>query len=86
MDTRKQFEAQWAPRGLGLSRSIEPGRAHEYESPYAQSAWKAWQLAIAYEREACAALCKQLADCDENTEAYRNGAAWCEERIMARSN
>ena len=28
-----------------------------------------------------AAQCRQLADCEENTEGYRNGAAWCAERI-----
>lgn len=28
-----------------------------------------------------AAQCRQLADCEENTEGYRNGAAWCAEKI-----
>lgn len=30
-----------------------------------------------------ATQCRQLADCEENTEGYRNGAAWCVERIGA---
>ena len=38
------------------------------------------------EREACATICKKLADCEENTDGYRSGAAWCREQILARSN
>ena len=33
--------------------------------------------------EACAKVCKALADCDENTEPYRQGASWCEEAIRS---
>lgn len=33
--------------------------------------------------EACAKFCKALADCDENTEPYRQGASWCEEAIRS---
>jgi len=37
------------------------------------------------ERDRCAALCKHLADCEENTGDYRAGASWCYEIIMARN-
>ena len=30
-----------------------------------------------------AQVCVQLADCEENTTNYRNGAAWCAEKIRS---
>ena len=36
------------------------------------------------ERRACADLCKRLSDCEESTDGYRQGAAWCEEAIRSR--
>ena len=86
MDTRKQFEAWRSPHGLWLSRSTEPGCSDDYENTLTHVMWNAWQAAIAAEREACAALCKELADCEDNTGAYLGAARWCAERIMARAN
>ena len=33
--------------------------------------------------EEAAQVCVQLADCEENTTNYRNGAAWCAEKIRS---
>ena len=33
--------------------------------------------------EACAKVCDDLADCEQNTDAYRAGAHWCREIIRA---
>jgi hypothetical protein len=33
--------------------------------------------------EACAKVCDDLADCEENTDAYRAGAHWCREIIRS---
>jgi len=30
-----------------------------------------------------AEMCRELADCEENTGDYRHGAAWCEARIRS---
>lgn len=37
----------------------------------------------AKERERCARECAALAECEENTDGYRNGAAWCVERLRS---
>ena len=41
-------------------------------------ALKAMQDQVA---EACAKVCDDLADCEQNTDAYRAGAHWCREII-----
>lgn len=33
--------------------------------------------------EACAKVCDDLADCEQNTDAYRAGAHWCREIIRS---
>ena len=33
--------------------------------------------------EEAAEKCRELADCEENTQDYRHGAAWCESRIRS---
>ena len=33
--------------------------------------------------EEAAQICRLLADCEENTTGYRNGAAWCAEKIRS---
>ena len=33
--------------------------------------------------EEAAKVCRLLADCEENTTDYRNGAAWCAEKIRS---
>ena len=74
-----------------------PGMIEAFEAHYGQSFsdkdWRnetgvwaaAWVAASRLVRESvleeAAAQCRQLADCEENTEGYRNGAAWCAERI-----
>ena len=43
-------------------------------------------MAADKEREACAAVCGELANNTENSEQYRMAANWCRERIRARGN
>ena len=45
-DSRSRFEA-WrrAHNPFGVGRNTEPGRTEEYDSPFTQQQWEAWQAA-----------------------------------------
>lgn len=47
----------------------------------AHLAHKAWQASRKQAFIEAAKECRKLADCEENTDGYRAGAAWCAERI-----
>lgn len=70
---------------LAYQAGLEQGRA-DYEREHLRhtvplpDALKAMQEQVA---EACAKVCDDLADCEQNTDAYRAGAHWCREIIRS---
>jgi len=45
--------------------------------------WDCWQASRKQALEEAKHSCWQLANCEENTDGYRNGAAWCAEKIRS---
>ena len=61
-----------------MSLNLVVGPDREALLAYGRAVWQASrQQALKY----AATQCRQLADCEENTDEYRNGAAWCAEKI-----
>ena len=74
------FEASPIMHGANTAKQIGQ-MGVIYANPSVQKMWIGWQASRQQALKYAATQCRQLADCEENTDEYRNGAAWCAERI-----
>jgi len=81
-DFRAKFERVYSRLGE-CPHAIERTNTGAYKDQGADAAWEEWQRAATVIIDMCAARCRELSDCRENSQEYRDGAAWCSERIRA---
>jgi len=71
MTDRKEFESWYLERGHALD-------------PFHKAVMRdVWQASRKQALEEAKHSCWQIANCEENTDGYRNGAAWCAEKIRS---
>lgn len=70
---------------LAYAAGLEQSRA-DYEREHCRHVVPLPDALVAMQdqvAEACAKVCDDLADCEQNTDAYRAGAHWCREIIRS---